>query len=288
MKILAGIFVYNRPNILRHCIATVLANTIQPDEILLIDDGSDEETCRVVDEAMAGGGDHLTLIRKKRNRGAAHSGRILFAHAAMENPEYLIPIEADYIFRPDAFATVLDVFEHTEHGKMALGIAGYDHPNSYHAAVRDHVFPQGMRMQMGEDNVNRPALYRAFQSGRHTLQLASNTCPTSYLKWREILNTATEFPEMHRHLWQINDPQENPNYPDSGEYRRKQYIDDGLLSHTLSLYWNRWAIKHGVDRDKYAAWLNILPSVANSINGGGVHSSAPELSSDGWSPSWPQ
>jgi len=288
MRILAGIFVYNRPRILAHCLETVVANTVQPDEILIIDDGSNEETRRVVDSFLARGHAHLTLIRKGRNRGAAHSWRTLWHHAEFENPEYLFPIEADYIFRPDAFATVLDVFENTEHGRHALGITGYDHPNAYHPHIRDVVFPAGMRDQMGEDNVNRAALYRSFKSGRHTLQLASNTCPTSYLKWREIQRTARTVPEMRRHLLEIGDPQENPNYPDSGIYRAKQYTDDGMLSHALSLHWNRCAIANNIDRKAFAAWLNIQPSVANNITGGGEHTGLPEMSSDGWSPTWPQ
>ena len=93
---------------------------------------------------------------------------------------------------------------------------------------------------------------------------------------------------MQRHLLEIGDPQENPNYPDSGIYRAKQYTDDGMLSHAISFYWNRCAIANGIDRGKFAAWLNIQPSVANNITGGGEHTALPEMSSDGWSPTWPQ
>lgn len=288
MKILSGVYVYNRPQILRHCLNSLLNQTLQPDELILIDDGSAEGARSVVDLAMKLGRANISLHRKGRNRGATHSGRVLYAQAAFEKPEYLFTVEADYIFKPHAFQTAVDVFEKTEAGKYALGICGYDHPNAYSEYVRNVVFPRGIALQMGEDNVNRAALYRPFTENGFTLELASNTCPTSYLAWAKIQRIAQEFNDLHRCLMEINDPQENPNYPESGEYRLKNYVDDGMLSHCISYFWNKWAIKHGIDRDRFGAWLNIKPSIANNITGGGEHTALPELATDGGSPSWTQ
>lgn len=300
MRILATVFCYNRPVVLRHCLDSIFANTVRPDEIHLIDDGSNAETAKVIDEAItrySSGPSQIVLTRKRHNRGASHSGRMALAYARSENPQYWFPIEADYIFKPTAFETVLRVMEDTEAGKVAFGVVGYDHPGFYNQHWRDNIFPQGMVAQVGEDNVHRSALYRtsAWSEMNRMLphpticcfELASNTCPTCYLNWRRIREVEEEFPEFTRLLSEVMDPQENPNYPDSGKYRKGNIIDDGMLSHAINLVWNRWAIRHGIDRDKFAGWLNIKPSVAQNITGGGNHASnLAEMQTDGGSPTW--
>lgn len=294
MKILATVFAYNRPTILRHCVESIYANTLQPDEVHLVDDGSNPQTAQTLDELYAARTDSLeqtVLIRKRWNRGASHSGRMALAYAHMENPKYWFPIEADYVFKRTAFETVIDTFENDDRGRNCLGIVGYDHPGFYHKPWRDQVFPDSMRAQVGEDNVNRAALYKMSEAGIaqgvSPLELASNTCPTCYLHWHKIQEIAEEFPDLNVLLGEAFDPQDNPNYPDSGKYRKGNIIDDGMLSHAISLFWNRWAIKHGIDREKYAAWLNIKPSVAQNYTGGGNHASGlAEMQTDGGSPSW--
>ena len=97
---------------------------------------------------------------------------------------------------------------------------------------------------------------------------------------------AIEFPELWDLLEQVNAPRENPNYPTSAHYKETRQIDDGMLSHAISLCWNRWAIKHGIDRNRYAAWLNVKPSLAQNYNGGGTHTGAAEMQTDNGSPTW--
>ncbi len=290
MNILAAVFVYKRPVVLKHCLDSIFANTRQPDRLMLIDNASGPEvaevvatTCRERPNAHA----ELDVITKPVNLGASHSGRMALAQARALNPKYFFPLESDYIFRPWAFETAVDVFESTPEGKMALGIVGYDHPFFYNPKATENAVPRCMAMQVGEDNVNRAVMHQPFWSGRYTLELVSNTCPTCYLHWHRIQEVAAEFPELNRLLDQVMDPQPNPNYPTSAEYGRKNYIDDGMLSHAISLCWNRWAIKHEVDRSRFGAWLNVKPSLANNITGGGNHAAAlAEMETDGSSPSW--
>jgi len=291
VNIYAAVFIYGRPVLLKHCLDSIFANGTQPDELDLIDDASPDPA---VNAAMMRAfqerknmGALADIITKSTNQGAAHSGQMALRRARALNPKYFFPLEADYIFRPWAFETVVDVFENTEQGKMALGIVGYDHPLFYNRQVKESVFGPCMAAQVGEDNVNRAALYRPFYSGRYVLELVSNTCPTCYLNWHRIQEVAAEFPELNRLLDEAMDPQENPNYPDSGKYKRNRQIDDGMLSHAISLVWNRWAIKHGIDRNRFGAWLNVKPSLANNITGGGVNASnLSEMQTDGASPSW--
>lgn len=284
MKIYAAVYIYQRPVVLKACLQSIFANTIQPDRIDLIDDASGWQ----VDEVTRGYAKlpHTKLFKKAENKGASHSGNLSLWTARQENPQYFFPIEADYIFKPHAFETVLDVFENTEEGKMALGISGYDAPNFYSPHYHINLFPKYMQQQVGEDNVNRNILHKPFRSGNHVLEFVSNTHPTSYLNWHRIQEVAAELPELNELLDQVMNPQENPNYPPSGEYKKGNIIDDGMLSHAINLCWNRWAIKHGIDRDRYAAWLNIKPSIAQNINGGGTHTGVAEMTTDNGSPSW--
>lgn len=283
MKLFASIHVYNRPRVLKACLDSVFANTVQPTRILIQDNGSDEETQNVVAAIQR---NYVTKIRHPENRGATFIGANTLRAVREFDPEYFFFIEGDYIFKPWAFEQVLDIFEHTEEGKHTLGIVGYDHPITYVPAVRDTVFPRAMAAQVGEDNTNRAALYIPRPSRRCFIELASNTCPTCYLHWRKIREIAEEFPELDDLLDQVMDPRENPNYPDSGKYKRTRQIDDGMLSHAISLCWNRWAIKHGIDRNEFGAWLNIKPSIAQNITGGGFNSKVGEMQTDGGSPTW--
>lgn len=285
MRIYAASFIYKRPVLLRYNLRSIFANTVQPDRHDLIDDASGPET-EAVYRAEMHGKPQTVLFRKADNMGACDSFALALGTARKLNPEYFFPIEADYIFKPWAFETVLDIFEHTEEGRNALGIVGYDHPLFYSRA-RDELFPAAMRAQVGEDNVNRAALWRPRYSRRCVLELVSNTCPTCYLHWRKIREVAAEFPELDELIEQVGHPRDNPNYPDSGKYRRTRQTDDGMLSHAISLVWNRWAIKHGINRDRFGAWLNIKPSIAQNVTGGGVNSTVKdELATDGGSPTW--
>lgn len=105
----------------------------------------------------------------------------------------------------------------------------------------------------------------------YAMELVSNTCFSSYLHWRNIQTVAAEFPELNDLLDQAVAPRENPNYPVSGKYKAQRTVDDGMLSHSLSLCWNRYALKHGIDRERYGAWLNLRPSVAEHRFQGGTN-----------------
>lgn len=285
MRIYAAVYVYKRPIVLRACMESLFAQTSHPDLLEFIDDASGPEVHELLVPACAQKA-NVNLITKPVNKGAAHSGRMSLAQARHLNPKYFFPVEADYVFKPWAFATAVDVFENTEPGKLALGISGYDAPNFYMPHYHHGFFPEGMKAQVGEDNVNRNILHKPFVAGRHILEFVSNTHPTSYLNWHRIQEVASEFPELNDLLDQVMDPRDNPNYPASGEYKKGSIIDDGMLSHALSLCWNRWAIKHNIDRNRYAAWLNVKPSIAQNYNGGGTHTGVPEMSTDNGSPSW--
>jgi hypothetical protein len=286
MKTLAIVFAYERPSVLSRCLDSLSRRGFV---LHVIDDSRTDAVSSVVAGHQYRDGD-IEYYRKPHS-GFSDSACLALRTARAFNPDYLYLIESDYRFAPDAFSRIQDVFEKTEHGRKCLGIVGYDHPNFYRPEYTEQIFPDCMKQQMGEDNVNRAVLYQPFRVGVrlpyfHILERVSNTCFTCYLNWKKIQEVAAEFPELNDYLDQACAPRDNPNYPTSGEYKRKKVVDDGMLSHGINLVWNKWAIKRGIDRNEYSAWLNIKPSIAQNINGGGMHTELPEGETDNGSPSW--
>src|SRR5436305_2913060 len=70
--------VYNRPDLLREAVACVVAQTHRPIEILVVDDGSTDETPAVAGQLAASYRDILRVIRKPNGGpGAAReAGRV--------------------------------------------------------------------------------------------------------------------------------------------------------------------------------------------------------------------
>lgn len=290
MKTLAVFFCHERPKVTETCFVRLCDGIDHLDRLLVIDDSNTRAVIGALERQLMFTEARVMYWRKTRSLGFSDSAQLAIAHARLHQPEYLYLIESDYFMAADGLSRVRDVFEHTEQGGNCLGIVGYDHPNFYRPDVIANVFPSCMVQQVGEDNVNRAALHRPFiaQGKRytHSLELVSNTCFSCYLNWRKFNEIAAEFPELNDYLDQACAPRENPNYPPSGEYMRARVVDDGMLSHGINLVWNRWALRHGIDRERNAAWLNIKPSVATHISGGGLHAACPEMSSDAMSPSW--
>ena len=66
IKISAVIPVYNRAALIRRAVDSVLSQTVKPYEVIVVDDGSTDDTPRI----LAAYGDKLTVIRQQ-NRGVS-------------------------------------------------------------------------------------------------------------------------------------------------------------------------------------------------------------------------
>jgi glycosyltransferase involved in cell wall biosynthesis len=275
MRTIAFVFAYNRGETLHQCLYSLLhASKYVPDEVIVIDDGSTDENVLNAIDAARSFSPRVKAWMKGANRGLSDSAQMAFEYAKQEAPDYVFLIEGDYVYRARGMDDLMDLFLNTTQGRSCLGVAGYDHPNFYSWQVQTTTFPQCMIQQVGEDNVNRQALHKPFYrgSGQYAIELVSNTCWTSYLDWRNLEKVGREFPELWDLLDQAVWPRDNPNYPDSGKYKAARVVDDGMLSHALSLCWNNWAMAHNFDRTQHAAWLNIKPSIAQHVYAGGMHS----------------
>lgn len=288
MKALAVIFTHERPKILRHCLSSFFTSTTElPERVVIIDDGSGSEVYEVLDDTKQRWGrqTHIEIVRKPKS-GFADSVRRALWFARCYDPDQLWLIESDYVFAHGGLDAVRDVLANTDEGRACFGIAGYDHPDFSRTDHRETAYPAEAITMLGFDPVRRGTLWslRAFAGKRKAYlgQFVSNTCISSYLNWRLI----SANPGAMDALDLAADPKPTAGRPLAAELAANGCPDDGQLSNGLNAAWEDWAVEQGLARDRFACWLNIRPSVANHISGGGLHTSAGEMVSDAWSPSW--
>ena len=162
MNTLAIIFSYKRPAILEKCIESLFTQSkFFPKSVVIIDDGSGTDVLDVLqkaEEKFPG----ITLVKKDTNKGFSDSAKIGLEITRNNNPDYAFWIESDYVFQPSGLDLVMDCFINTDYGRAAVAIAGCNHPNYRWPQMHQSILPDCMKMQVGEDNVNRAGLYRPF------------------------------------------------------------------------------------------------------------------------------
>lgn len=91
--------VHNRPGLLRDAIASVLAQTYRPIEVVIVDDGSTDETCAVADSLAAANPAEIRVLHR-RNAGpgmAREAGRMV------ATGEYIQYLDSDDLLMPRKF-----------------------------------------------------------------------------------------------------------------------------------------------------------------------------------------
>jgi glycosyltransferase involved in cell wall biosynthesis len=115
MKISVIIPAYNAASTIDAAIESVLAQTVAPDEILILDDGSTDETFRHLEAHQ-----HRTTIFRQSNRGAAHARNQLVQRA---NSEIVAFLDADDIWHPKYLETQLSLLK--KHPDVAASFTGH-------------------------------------------------------------------------------------------------------------------------------------------------------------------
>lgn len=93
------IAVHNRPQLLQQAVASVVAQTYRPWEIIIVNDGSDDETPQICDALAITHAPHIIVIHQ-RNAGPAAARQNGFEHSHGEFIQYL---DSDDLLMPDKF-----------------------------------------------------------------------------------------------------------------------------------------------------------------------------------------
>lgn len=100
--------VYNGQKYLCDCIDSILSQTLEDFELLLVNGGSTDDTGRICDEYATH--DHRVRVFHTENRGASHARNIALAHAA---GEWIGFVDADDIAEQELFETLLNKAVHS-------------------------------------------------------------------------------------------------------------------------------------------------------------------------------
>lgn len=92
--------VFNRPGLLREAVDSVLAQTYRPIEVIIVDDGSTDDTPRVA-EGLARAYPGMVRWLRQENRGP---GPAREAARDLVQGEYVQYLDSDDLLRPDKFA----------------------------------------------------------------------------------------------------------------------------------------------------------------------------------------
>ena len=104
------IAVHNRPLLLREAVASVLAQTYRPIEIIIVDDGSTDETGREAEALAAKHSEVRTIHRKNGGPGAARETGRLAARG-----EFIQYLDSDDLLLPKKFVLqVTGLRQHTD------------------------------------------------------------------------------------------------------------------------------------------------------------------------------
>lgn len=107
MKLTVIIPIYNEASTLAALLARVLAVPIDK-EVLVVDDGSDEETKEVLRRTVVEDSQDLHLITHPQNKGKGSAIRTALAHAS---GEAVIIQDADLEYYPEDYASLLQIFQ---------------------------------------------------------------------------------------------------------------------------------------------------------------------------------
>lgn len=125
---------YNRPQLLTEAVASVLAQTYRPIEIIIVDDGSTDETPRVADDLARAHPDEIRVIHQP-NRGvglAREAGRLT------ARGEFIQYLDSDDLLWPEKFGLQVQALRARPECGVAYGKTRY-------YRIGDPATDQGMR-----------------------------------------------------------------------------------------------------------------------------------------------
>jgi hypothetical protein len=109
--------VFNRADLLREAVASVLAQTHRPIEILIVNDGSQDDTATVAEELAHGSADPIRVI----HQGNAGPGAARQRGLEASRGEFIQYLDSDDLLLPGKFAAQVGALRRSGHCQISYG-----------------------------------------------------------------------------------------------------------------------------------------------------------------------
>lgn len=133
---------YNAEKTIRECLDSVMHQTYDTDEILVIDDGSVDRTAQIVKRYP------VKILTHKENKGLAACRNTAFRHA---RNEFVAALDADCVAQPEWLKKLMDCFEADD-----IAGSGGRLTERYFSNVADRWRLMHMSQERGERLINNP------------------------------------------------------------------------------------------------------------------------------------
>lgn len=156
--------VYNVEKYLRECLDSVLNQTEQDFEIILIDDGSTDNSDFICDEYVAKFPDKIRAYHNKINEGQFIARFSAISHA---RGQYLLFLDSDDFFEKDAFCEIKKTIEETGADLVFFGYKTYLRGKYINECISDYednqVFDKQGKVELYKDIVSKDSLNAIWQ-----------------------------------------------------------------------------------------------------------------------------
>jgi glycosyltransferase involved in cell wall biosynthesis len=113
--------VFNRPDLVRDAVASVLAQSYRPVEVILVDDGSTDDTPEVL-QGLAGQHPGVVKVVRQPNRGV---GLAREAGRTVASGEFIQYLDSDDVLHPLKFARQVAALRQTPHADVSYCFTRY-------------------------------------------------------------------------------------------------------------------------------------------------------------------
>ena len=180
MKVSVVIRTYNRGYVIAEAIASVLGQTYDDFEIIVVDDGSTDNTFEVVKQFR---NDKIQYIRHDRNRGVSAAGN---TGIRVATGDVIAHLDSDDLWKPEMLRTLVDFLNRNpEVGAVFCDVEVIRNAESISSiAAGMHAFPKLLALHSNADDV-------VFSSREMYLCLLEEVPikPTAVLIRRNVLDT---------------------------------------------------------------------------------------------------
>lgn len=160
VKVSVIIAVYNAQEFLRECLDSVISQTLKEIEIICVDDGSSDESFKILEEYAAKDSRVIPVHQENQGAGAARNNGLSKAKG-----EYLSFLDADDIFEPDMLMAAYEKAHAKDADICVFNADLFDHSTKKHKpctwAFRKQYFPVAEPFAAVDDDV-KDNIFRMF------------------------------------------------------------------------------------------------------------------------------